>query len=269
MSAGFAVRWNLGSVNRIMLKRTIAIAFAVAMSFVAIAVNASTLGERALAWTQVGSHIGHAPDWDIVAQKASKVGITDLMVLLSMNDGAYFSSTVTPVRVKFIKAFGDQLSKCVTACHRRGIKCHAWRYVWLVMGKGEILRKFESEGRLQVGRKSSQGPLWLCPNEPRNRQLEVDAFLELASTGVDGIHFDHMRYDGDNGCYCERCRRLFESKIGCSVENWPEDVIAKGKLNLQWDDFRRNTINSLVETIAMQVKKDFPGVEVSAAVQPF
>ncbi len=255
------------------MRQKIFLAFALTCGFGVALYASETVSamERRLAWTQVGSHMGKAPDWDDVAARAQAAGLTDLMVLLSMNDGAYFSSTVTAVRVKFVAAFGDQLAKCAAACHRHGLKCHAWRYLWLVVCNGEMRQRMEAEGRLQVRRSPSADGIWcwLCPGDPRNRGQEVDALLEMASRGVDGIHLDYMRYDGDFGCFCDSCRRRFEVYSGKTVQAWPGDVCAGGKLSGQWDAFRRWTIDSLLEEVSRRVRCERPGIEISAAVQPF
>ena len=242
-------------------------------------------GERRLAWTRVELHGGEVPDWDALAARAKRVGITDLIPLLSWNGGAYFPSAVTGYRKELVEKHGDQLEKCLAACRRHGVKCHARKVNWRICGSKEFLERMRAEGRLQrVVAKSANGRAagarsagrrlvdgeWLCPGDPRNRKLEVDAMVELAAKGLDGIHYDYIRYEGYSGCYCDGCKARFEARIGRKVERWPDDVgSSNAPLVKEWDAYRRETISAVVEEVARRVHRDFPKVEISAAVQRF
>ena len=236
----------------------------------------SKAGERRLAWTHVETHGGEAPDWDAVVAHAKRVGITDLIPLLSWNGGAYFPSAVTGYRKELVEKHGDQLEKCLAACRRHGVKCHVWKVNWQIRGSKEMLERMRAEKRLQLVRKDGrpEKPLersvWLCPGDPRNLKLESDAMFELAGKGVDGIHFDYIRYNGRTGCFCSGCRERFERRIGRKVENWPEDVELKtAPLAQEWDAYRKETISALVEDVAKRVRKAYPNIEISAAVQSY
>ena len=127
-------------------------------------------------------------------------------------------------------------------------------------------------GKRWRGRKDSRidDTLWLCPSDERNRKLEFDAMIELADKGIDGIHFDYIRFDRRRTCYCDRCRALFENRIGRPVVNWPKDcAYVDGPFAAQWDAFRRDTISELVKRVSRAVRLKHPEVEISAAVTTF
>ena len=233
-------------------------------------------GERRLAWTHVETHGGEVPDWEAVATRAKRDGITDLIPLLSWNGGAYFPSAVTGYRKELVAKHGDQREKCLAACRRAGVKCHVWKVNYQIRGSKEMLAQMRAEKRLQLIRpggdmkKPLEVGVWLCPSDPRNLKLESDAMFELAGKGVDGIHFDYIRYNGRTGCFCDGCRERFERKLGRKVANWPADVeAADAPLVKEWDAFRCANISALVEDVAKRVRAAYPKIEISAAVQRY
>ena len=71
----------------------------------------------------------------------------------------------------------------------------------------------------------------LCPSDPVTQSREIEAFVELAKTGVAGVQLDHIRQNGASSCFCPRCRALFEKSIGRTVADWPKDVRKGDALN--------------------------------------
>ena len=109
---------------------------------------------------------------------------------------------------------------------------------------------------------------WLCPSNPDNRKMDIDSMAELATKhSLDGIHFDYIRYPGPEGCFCPGCRARFEKLLGRPVAKWPRDV-QSGPDRARWLDFRRENINADVSAVAERVRKEAPGVKISAAVFP-
>ena len=101
---------------------------------------------------------------------------------------------------------------------------------------------------------------WLCPSHPANQQLEIDAMVELAKKGADGVHFDYIRYPGGESCFCAGCRARFEAALGHAVTNWPGAVYgAKATLKREWTRFRTGNISRVVETVATRVRREAPG----------
>ena len=82
---------------------------------------------------------------------------------------------------------------------------------------------------------------------------------------VDGIHFDYIRYDSPEYCFCDGCRARFEAETGRKVENWPTDCY-NGCRFQEYSDWRRKQITRLVGAVSREAKQIRPEVKVSAAV---
>jgi uncharacterized lipoprotein YddW (UPF0748 family) len=130
-----------------------------------------------------------------------------------------------------------------------------------------FLDQMRQAGRLQADAQGKQEP-WLCPSHPDNQQLEISTMVEVARKyAVDGIHFDYIRYPGNNHCYCQGCRQRFEKVVGSGIRNWPEDVRnSNSPLRARWLDWRRENITAVVKAVSEQARKARPGVKISAAV---
>jgi uncharacterized lipoprotein YddW (UPF0748 family) len=186
--------------------------------------------------------------------------------LLWGGNAAYATDKLPASRV--VASGGDQLEACLEAAQKTGIQVHVWKVNWnLWYGlEPEILRKLEAEGRLQKDLKGNTIH-WLCPSDPRNRDQEAAAMIELASDPrVSGIHFDYIRYRGYDGCYCDRCRRQLSGIIGDPLENWPQCVLDGGKHREAFLQFRRDNITALVAKVSQEARAVRPEIQISAAV---
>ncbi len=164
---------------------------------------------------------------------------------------------------------GDQLAQCLDACKKYDVQCHVWKTNWRIGQKAskDFYKRIVSEGRVQKHLNGQIKERWLCPSHPLNQQLEIDSMLEIVRKyEVDGLHFDYMRYAEDSFCYCEGCRSRFEKKLGCKVSDWPADTQKSGPLREAWLDFRRTSLDTVVECVAAQARAIRPGVRISAAV---
>lgn len=83
---------------------------------------------------------------------------------------------------------------------------------------------------------------------------------------VDGIHFDYIRYPGNDHCFCNGCRQRFQTVIKQKIENWPGDVQENSPLRQQWLDWRRSHITAVVRAVSAQARAVRPGIRISAAV---
>ena len=112
---------------------------------------------------------------------------------------------------------------------------------------------------------------WLCPSNPLNQKLEADAMLEVATQyGVDGIHFDYIRYDGGEFCYCDGCRERFaafyQKTTGEELPDWPESTRHNAKVSELWGQWRCDQITALVREVRRRVDIECPTCQISAAV---
>ena len=240
--------------------------------------------ERKLFWILEDGLNGDG-DWEATAKYAKENGYTDVIARLARGGVAFYESKVVPVS-PVVREKGDLLRKAVAACHKYGIRLHAWKVFWrLNMAPDDYVKKALAEDRVIYGRaltpfssawrdpsgkivKGEKNDYWLCPADPRNREEEKAVMLEMASLGVDGVHFDYIRYNAWYGCYCSRCRAAYEKRMGKACAHWPQDVDPMVQINPLWLKMRCETITSLVRETAAEVKKAYPSCEVSAAVFP-
>lgn len=231
-----------------------------------LAMSART-GERRLAWCHSERGLGGTNTWDSSIRFLKASGFTDILANLSCGATAYYKSSVL-ARAADYDGSWDALDECLAACRKYGVRLHVWRVNYNTRGKRlpeDLMKKLYAEGRLSEFMNGKKGlKRYLCPSDPRNLKQEIDAMVELAERGVDGVHYDHIRYPGGNCCFCDGCRARFEAKIGRKVENWPKDLSAK--LAVEWTDFRAANISALVGGVAERLRKTHPKVEISAAV---
>lgn len=225
-------------------------------------------GERRLAWCHSAWGLGRGHDWDSSIKFLKDCKFTDIVANLAWGAGAFYKSDVLEMSQECAEK-GDALEQCLAACRKYGIKCHVWMVCWN-MGRAsssEAKAQYKRKGRTQKERNGQLWDGWLCPSHPENIQLTVDAMCELAGKGVDGIHYDYIRYPGSNHCCCDGCRRRFEEKYG-KVENWPKALRSNDELRLKWEAFRRSNIDRVVMTVSQRIRPLYPNLEISAAVFP-
>ena len=227
--------------------------------------------ERRLMWTRPEGVNGDW-DWPRTAKFLADCRLSDAVVLTTEKGRLCYRSAHVPSDEKLLAEHGDQLAQGLEACHRAGLRFHAWIICWQVRGTRAYIDEMRRADRLQwpepTGVEGWNWP-WLCPNDPRNVTLEADLACELAARGVDGVQLDYIRYnENERGCYCARCRGLIEKRLGRAVANWPRDVKRGGCDAAAWDAFRRETITHVVRTVRARLKAKYPKVELSVAVAP-
>ena len=221
-------------------------------------------GERRLIWAHHPTGI-RGKGWEYSVKTLKKGGFTDLIANLARGSRAAYKSEV--LGMASTAEGRDRLDECLAACRRHGVKLHVWNCCWRT-GWGttkEELAKFASEGRL-IKSEYEGGKEWLCPTHPVNRKMLVDSMVELAKKGVDGVHFDYIRYPDGSYCFCDGCRARFEEKIGRKLTDWPKALNSDRMLQRQWREFRRDAITAPVREVAELLHREYPSVEVSAAV---
>ncbi len=220
---------------------------------------------RAL-WNHSG--LGAYPgDWDRSAKELSAAGINMIFPNMAWGGLAHYDSSVLPRSAKFTK-YGDQIAQCVEAAHKHELEVHVWKITWNLEGAPkEFVEKMQKEGRTQIS--STGDPItWLCPSNPENVQLELDAIMEIVRNyDVDGIHLDYIRYPGSRACYCDECHRRFMLATRQHIEEWPASVLPRtgqhGEAYIEW---RAQQITRLVRLIHKRTRKIKPDIKISTAV---
>ena len=204
--------------------------------------------------------------WDDAIRRLKEGGFNAVVPNMLWGGVADYRSQVLPVRDRVEKE-GDQIALCVAAGKKYGVEVHPWKVNWNLGGAPkEFVERLRAEKRLQFDARGAEHP-WLCPSHPANQRLEFDSMIEVARKyDVDGIHFDYIRYPGQDQCYCEGCRQRFEEGTGEKVADWPKDVLANGPRFAAYQEFRRSNITRLVKAVSEEARRAKPGIKVSAAV---
>ena len=204
--------------------------------------------------------------WDQAAEQLARNGFTAIVPNMLWAGLAHYPSRVLPVDPS-VQTRGDQIDLCLKAARRFGLEVHVWKVNFnLSNAPGEFVDRLRRERRLQADRNGRE-VVWLCPSHPANIALERDSMLEVARNyAVDGIHFDYIRYPDGAACYCAGCRERFEEGIGRAAARWPADVLRGGPLYADYQQFRRDNISRLVQSVADEARRARPGLKISAAV---
>ena len=227
----------------------------------------SKAGEHRAFWCHSARGLGGDHNWDSSIRFLKGTGFNAILANLCWAGVAFYDSKVLPVAPD-VATRGDALKDCLAACRKYGVKCHVWKVCWNMGSHTSqaFADRMAATNRVQVGFNGTVKGRWLCPSNPDNQQLEIDAMCELARAGVDGIHFDYIRYPDATHCFCAGCRTRFEAFAGGPVTNWPAQVRADESLKLKWAEFRASNITKVVRTVAERVRAESPGVQISAAV---
>ncbi len=227
------------------------------------------LGKGILAvWDRSG--VGLFPgDWKSTATVLKKAGVTDLYLMAASPGG---SNIQVPGLAKssIQSRFGDPFPEAVKACHTYGIRVHAWIPAMTIEAMpAEAKRKFMAEGRGLVNSKGGQVE-WMNPADRRNQEEIARIAVWIATnSGVDGIHFDYMRYPTEESAMGTADRKNFEKWLGRKVVSWPADVKPKGKLLSQYNEWRAGHITEVVKLVRSKIKAAAPTRIFSVAVYSF
>ncbi|MBN1268878.1 MAG: family 10 glycosylhydrolase [Kiritimatiellae bacterium] len=222
-------------------------------------------GELRGVWDHAGT--GWYPgDWDRTCAILEREGINTVFANLLWGGVAHYPSRILPASFTARK-FGDQAEAFVKAARRHGLQAHAWKVCWnLENAPAAFVERMKEQGRLQRSADGRTLP-WLCPSDPRNVDLEVDALKELvARYDLDGVHLDYVRYPGSDACFAPASRAAFETWLGRKAAGWPGSVRAGGKLAPEFRRWRTQQISLFVRRVTRELKAVKPGIRVSAAV---
>ena len=213
-------------------------------------------------------------DWEQIMTELEAANFNAIFPLMCSPAAAAYPSEYVPQITNT-----DELNACIEAAHRHGIEVHPWKANWQLMPTNEERQKqYSDEGRFILSVEQAGGAeetsswkwsmRWLDPSDERNRELEYNQMTEMVEKfGVDGIHFDFMRYPEPGYCYCDRCREAFQKWAGVTVGTWPDDCWGSGKHVSAFRDWRRHLLTSLVKRISERIHEIRPEARVSLAAR--
>ena len=221
-------------------------------------------------WCHSARGLSSSHDWDSSIKFLKGNGFNAIFPNLCWGGVAFYKSSVLPPSSDFARE-GDAFEKCFEACRKYGVEMHVWKVCWNLGSytSKEFMKKMSDENRVLVTASGTKFDGWLCPSHPKNQSLEISSMVELASKRPHGIHFDYIRYRGADGCFCDGCKKRFEKFSGREIEKWPSAVHGKNavpEIKKEWQQFRISNITYVVKTVSDIVRKEYPGVKISAAV---
>ncbi len=192
----------------------------------------------------------------------------------------------------------DPLASAVALAHQRGITLHAW--VWVFAAGNQQHNRLMNLPVDYPGPLLSRYPAWagydnqgnaiplgqdkpfLDPANPEVRSYLTRLMSEIVREyDVDGIHLDYIRYPFQDPNanrtygYGEAARWRFRSMTGVDPINLsprPDPSLSENQQIQQrvlwnrWTEFRIQQINSFVETLSTTLRRQRPGLVMSAAV---
>jgi uncharacterized lipoprotein YddW (UPF0748 family) len=205
--------------------------------------------------------------WHDTATALKQGGFDVLFANMLWAGLAYYPSSLVPV-ASVVDSQGDLLAECLAACDENDVELHVWKVCWnLQQAPSAFVDTMRSAGRLQQKADGSTRS-WLCPSDPRNRDLELSAAVEVVRKyDVAGMHLDYIRYPDADGCYCDGCRKRFATAAAVTITNWPAAVI-EGPQRRAFIAWRSTQISSFVEQTAAAIRGVREDIQISAAVFP-
>jgi uncharacterized lipoprotein YddW (UPF0748 family) len=205
--------------------------------------------------------------WDDAVHRLAENGFTAIFPNMLWGGAAFYPSRILPV-AQPVDSRGDQIAQCLAACRKYGLQMHVWKVNWNLghAAPKDFVETLRRQHRLQADVQGKE-ELWLCPSHPVNQELEINSMVEIARRyAVDGLHFDYIRYPSADYCFCSGCRSRFQRALKKTIPQWPQDVLADGRLRATWLDWRRRNITAVVKAVSQKARAVNPNIKISAAV---
>jgi hypothetical protein len=169
----------------------------------------------------------YSHDWNVIAQ-----------ALHQYNMNAMFVADATGTE----RRPDSEISAAIAACHANGIEYHS---VMMVIRESHTtlpITAIEFNGQIH-----SQYDL--CPIKAHDTVIaSVQSYLTAHPT-VDGLMYDHLRYDYQSVCYCPQCRAAFEAWLGEGpIADWTP-FYPDGSRWLEYAEWRTIPVNTLAKDI--------------------
>jgi len=232
-----------------------------------------------------------------IFDRLAEAGITTVF-FETVNAGyPIYPSQVAPEQNPLTRRW-DPLASAVALAHERDMTLHAW--VWVFAAGNQRHNRLLNLPTTYPGPILAQHPTWagydntghlippgqdkpfLDPANPEVRSYLTRLMSEIVQNyAVDGIHLDYIRYPfQDPGAnrtygYGEAARWRFQSITGVDPLSLSPRLDPSLPANQQiqqrvlwerWTEFRVQQVNSFVETLTSTLRRQRPGLVLSAAV---
>lgn len=225
--------------------------------------------EGRLWWEHSGTG-AYPGDWDRTCKELAEANFNGIVVNMLWGGSAHYKSDFLPPHRKYLE-YGDQVAQASAACKKYGLELHIWKVNFnMLSSPKEFVDQMRKEGRTQVSLAGEEKD-WLCPSHPENQKLEINVMLEVATKyPVAGIHFDYIRYDGGNYCFCDGCKERFGKfyfeKTGKKIVNLIEEYKKDDTIRELFAQWKADQVTAIVRGVRERVNRECPQVKISAAV---
>lgn len=226
---------------------------------------------------------------------AKKHGFNTLFVQVRGRGDAFYDSRFEPRSEQLAgqPADFDPLAVAVEEGHKAGLEVHAWLntfFVWhqkrnpyssrhVVNRHPEWLVQ-DKQGRTRRTETTDCEGAFLDPALPGVREHTKNVFLDVATRyGVDGIHFDYVRYPSESYSFSRAALAEFRAfllpQVSPGAAAYADSRLAAGSrlawyycFRNEWRAWRQGVITQTVREIAEEAHRARPEIVVSAAVFP-
>ncbi|MDR1323733.1 MAG: family 10 glycosylhydrolase [Candidatus Margulisbacteria bacterium] len=249
----------------------------------AVAISAETRAKTDAAETRAlwvtRFELVDTPNIPALVKRAAETNFNTLFVQVCGRGTAFYESKILP---KDTQVNHDALALVLAEAQKYKISVHAWintLYVWSdlepPLSPEHVVNK-HPEWIMTL--RGDQRNKYLDPAIPEVREYLKSIYLEVARNyAVDGVHLDYVRYPGAGAGFTEYSRQTFERLYGVDplalYQNKKVALRLFGAEEYQqkimrWDDWRRESINSLVRGLFYELTIAAPKVILTAAVLP-
>lgn len=158
---------------------------------------------------------------DKTLDQARRSGVDNIYLLVFYREQAWFRTALCPMSGGVKDGF-DPLGYCIQGGHKRGMKVHAW----FVNGEagdsggpGAIMSKHPDwQAENAQGGKS----LWFDFTKAEVRRFQKDLMLSAVKgyPGLDGVHFDYIRFPDASLGYGPTSLKAFRKATGLDPPKW-------------------------------------------------
>ena len=205
---------------------------------------------------------------------ARRNNVNALFIEVRKAGDAYYPSKIEPVAHDISPAGYDPLADLIAQAHdtragRSRIEIHAWLIVYRVgtsqasLPSGHVARLHpEWLSKTFRGGREDEGSIFLDPGVPDVLSHTDRVVADLVSRyGLDGVHFDRIRYPGKDWGYNPIAVSRFRDRVRRLFRPRPDDP--------EWSEFRRRQVSFMLRRLYITAKSYRPSIKVSAATIAF
>lgn len=232
---------------------------------------------------------------DEVVERAHEAGLNTLFIQVRGRGDAFYNSRIvprSPLLAGQPSSF-DPLQRAIDRADRYGMKVHAWLNVllsagfaqpvrsdhvvsqhpeWLMLPRSVAARALGAKARSipDLVRRAGRGRgdvegYYLSPSAPGVAPYLEEVVREvMGEYGVDGVHFDFIRYPSADYDYSRAALEGFAR----GRRSDRALVAAVAQAPAAFADYRRDVLTALAARLGDAARRERPGVIVSAAVVP-